>query len=569
MAAPPPRVARDGARFLLFGATLAVVPGFVLLLGVGTLALGGVIAGWQLLAGLGLGAAWAHHLAGHLALPRRVVIDCCALVLAVLGGSALACVLCYDLWFDGQNYHQLGISALAGGWNPFREPHLPAGPYALYAVHYSKGPWIAAAALYELTGAIESAKAFHPAALVASFFLVTGSLRYTGVAPRAWAAAIGAAAAFNPISIVQAMTFYVDGLLASLLTMTGAALLLVIAAPQRPFFLLAGALLITLANVKFTGPVYGTVLVMAAAVGFWWHHRSPARTTRLLLVAAAALLGGIALVGYQPYVTNTLDHGHPFHPLRGPGKQHDVARLRPDRIAETQSTSTRLMLSVFADAGADWRRSRNILKLPFTTSAAEFEVYGRPDARVGGWGPFFSGGLLLSGLVLALAWVGRRPGRYQVTLALLALIAAALLNSECWWARFAPQLALLPAVAALALVPRSGHPRGREWLAVGALVTALASSATVIAAQAVHVPRRAAEMHRFLHALAAAVGPGTVYIADAWTAPVLRLRGHGIRTVAVPVAGEAVNEHFPVRLPCRPVRIFPHTFGHIDYCIGR
>src|SRR5512132_1725369 len=79
----------------------------------------------------------------------------------------------------------------------------------------------------------------------------------------------------------------------------------------------------------------------------------------------------------------------------------------------------------------------------------ELLLYGTPDARLGGWGPLFSGALVLSLGVATLLFARSRRGRAALGLVLGAVIASMLTNRECWWARLAPQLALVPVAVAL------------------------------------------------------------------------------------------------------------------------
>ncbi|HEX9027682.1 MAG TPA: hypothetical protein VF823_00825, partial [Anaerolineales bacterium] len=87
------------------------------------------------------------------------------------------------------------------------------------------------------------------------------------------------------------------------------------------------------------------------------------------------------------------------------------------------------------------------LKNPFSVTIPEIKAFKQADVRVGGWGPLFGAMLLLAAGVLALALLEWK-GKIFIPLALIALVSGtALLNPEVWWARYSPQLWLVPLVA--------------------------------------------------------------------------------------------------------------------------
>jgi len=54
----------------------------------------------------------------------------------------------FDLSWDGQWYHQVGIYTIARDWNPLTEPLRDFTPQLHSSVrHFAKGPWYVAAAI--------------------------------------------------------------------------------------------------------------------------------------------------------------------------------------------------------------------------------------------------------------------------------------------------------------------------------------------------------------------------------------------------------------------------------------
>jgi len=78
-------------------------------------------------------------------------------------------------------------------------------------------------------------------------------------------------------------------------------------------------------------------------------------------------------------------------------------------------------------------------KIPFTS---HFDMpYIAEDVRINGFGHLFSGIFILS-LIFSVIQFKKRKGIF----ALFAILLTTLLNPICWWARFVPQLHLLPII---------------------------------------------------------------------------------------------------------------------------
>ena len=214
-------------------------------------------------------------------------------------------------------------------------------------------------------------------------------------------------------------------------------------------------MLVLLAGIKFTSAVMAAGLACAAPIllragglrGPCWR--------KLILSSVSALGVAVFLAGVNPYVSNMLRHGHPFHPLMGKdridiiGKHADSAFLERDRFSK-------LFLSTFS-------RSHNrlpafnagptiALKAPFSVSLGELETfYAKTDVRVGGFGPLFSGVVVVAFLTVALVLLRHGPAPLGGVLAIgLVIFSSAMILPEPWWARYVPQLWLLPVLAGMA-----------------------------------------------------------------------------------------------------------------------
>jgi hypothetical protein len=189
------------------------------------------------------------------------------------------------------------------------------------------------------------------------------------------------------------------------------------------------------------------------------------------LVAGAAL-GGI-LIGYNPYITQfgnqLIRTGNPFYPHSG---WRAIISIESAALFPGAGRAERLLTSLLSRSEVSPSPPAN-LKLPFVVSLTEIEQFAFPDVRVGGFGPFFSGALLLSIVVSALLirrYRGRRCEHSGVALLMVLIGVSTVSFAETWWARFAPQLWLIPMMAGL--LGLSVMDRGyRRWLSVALIMT--------------------------------------------------------------------------------------------------
>jgi hypothetical protein len=122
--------------------------------------------------------------------------------------------------------------------------------------------------------------------------------------------------------------------------------------------------------------------------------------------------------------------------------------------------------SLFSQSSNDRQWPR--WKIPFTVSKTELEEFVIPDARIGGFGPWFGGTVILSALAIVLLTVSQlrnpkppssRREKRQITTdslrigcyVLFGLVGSCLVNPAAWWARYVPQLWLVPVIVLLLL----------------------------------------------------------------------------------------------------------------------
>jgi hypothetical protein len=416
----------------------------------------------------------------------RAIALLLAIALALVLVSVALSAFFYDLSWDGEWYHQTGILHIARDWNPLTDPMRGfASHLELWERHYAKGPWYFAAAVYRTTGHIEWGKAYNWLLLAASFSAVFAACLQCGVR-RLPAMGIAAAVALNPVVMSEVMTYLVDAAMIAALTVTAAALIVCLLRPS-PAALLAGAAgTIVAINAKFTGLVFLCVWLAAAAL--WCALFRRAWLLRATTVALVTLFLAVCVWGWNPYVTNTWFCSQPFYPLLGSAQYPSLEQQgkEPNERWETpknmvgRNRFVRFGYAIFGRPGNQpYVKGRNAqLMWPFTATLDDLYAYKYHETRVSGFGPFFSGCLLLS-LALLAAVMTKRDEHRWLLLTMMATIAASLLIShQLWWPRYGPQLWLLP-ILPVAFALRYVTSRWRTGFAYALLGLLLVDAAVV------------------------------------------------------------------------------------------
>ncbi|WP_159881724.1 hypothetical protein [Paenibacillus puerhi] len=415
--------------------------------------------------------AWMTHRAGWRPLLPALLALCLTVASVLLNGWV------YDSSFDGQGYHQLAIWSLQHGWNPLYEPRFDD---SLWVMHYPKAAWLTGASAGLLSGMTDTGKSLNLIAICASFlsafaFLCRllermegrrnqatdgAALSLRGLPAIAWL--VAAAAACNPVTLIQLFTHYNDGLIGSLLLTLLASLGYYALQADRRALASSSVCIVLLINIKFTVIAYAG-LICLFFLGYlallelkrperssggqkrWKQLWSPdSRLKAPLLFLGAVGIAAVAVFGYNPYLTNWISHGHPLYPLAGPGKL-DIMTLNSPADFIGKNRLEKFILSYTAkteDPITPWESRRASIWKPGLGAFLKMEV----DTRTGGFGPLtlwlFIGSMGLGALMLALDPRRTAAGAWIAA----ALLATVFINPECWWARYVPQLWLLPLV---------------------------------------------------------------------------------------------------------------------------
>jgi hypothetical protein len=395
---------------------------------------------------LALAVLWG-MIFGRFSLRNELLIG--AFVLGTVLISAALSLFFYDTAGDGICYHAETILSMLKGVNPvYQQLH------SVYSEHYPKAAEYFSVVVIHTFGRYQLGKIYNflllfaAAAYACSFFLRFGLSGLTN-------ALATAAVAMNPIAAAQLFCYYVDGAIGSLLTMILFAIANIYVQPKRfdrTVFVMASSLAI---GTKFTGGPYVVaalcLLIFARLLSL--RRKTSAKPSQLLITDALtgvlAVLLGVVVLGYNPYITNVRDGFHLLYPIMGENKIDVMTSNTPSVLLEhPYNRVQKFAISFFSRTFNNLRYvSINFnnhwgMKVPFTVSKGEIINCIYPDVRMGGWGTLFSG-ITLSAMAIFCLVQGWQ--RHEAILLELALVLfTTFLNPECWWARYTPQIALLP-----------------------------------------------------------------------------------------------------------------------------
>ncbi len=466
--------------------------------------------------------------------PVAVRVAAVAIACGAIALSVVVATLTTDRSWDGNTYHKLAVGALRAGWNPVWAPVedwagsadggsfavlLESDPEGLWIDAYPKATWLFGASLAQVTGSIESGKAFTLLMMIALFLVATG---YLATRMRLWSAVlIGAVAAANPIAVTQVFTYYNDGLMGTVV-LIAVVLLSTLVDPgwdpplwwRRASPVALVSTVVVLANVKFTGLVHAGILGLVFLA--WLCVRLRANRRAVWALAGTGLAGGaiaLVVVGASSYLRNLVTEGNPLHPLFGRGTVDILTHFTPVSFVGRDPVS-RFAISVLSTASNSVPPVAD-LKVPFTFTGGELHLFRSLDVRIGGWGVLFGGVLIVSvllGVYLLIRFARTHRRHLHVFLLPIAAMAIGVVAVDgSWWARYTPHLVVVSLVVLVALAVS----RARA-LCLALSVLVLANSALIGAVQ-VHeqwIQRQAGSLSQALSSAAEREGCIAVTAAE-------------------------------------------------------
>jgi hypothetical protein len=281
--------------------------------------------------------------------------------------------------------------------------------------------------------------------------------------------------------------------------------------------------LIILINLKFTGLAYALVMGVGFSALFIFL-REQLIGIRVMHAFFLGIFLGTFFVGYNPYVINTLSYANPFYPVLS----HDMIKgNRPDGFNELNRFA-RFGKSVFSTSHlrAPAKRDSVKLKMPFTFTLEEIIACQNSDLRTGGFGPLFGGVFLLAIVALPLCFAYGLVGTLEATAVILIILLSAFSTAESWWARYAPQIWLVPVISIILMLYSDKHLMSRilGWFLCIILFINILLIVTIYYNFNVN---NTIMVHQILTRLANAPSPVHVYFE--WPSAKIKFRNLGIR----------------------------------------
>lgn len=383
-----------------------------------------------------------------------------------------------DLSHDSLSYHTRAINDIAQGFNPVYDSH-----EILWVQHYPQGMWAFQAGINQLIPAnMQVTSVVNFIALSIAFsasFTFFSKIKHFSLPLRSF---FVFASVFATIPLSQVMSHMIDGFFGSL----AIAATWILAGFMFNVFKrddiralgLFGSILMLLTLNKFTGFVFACMLLGVYLVYLLLFERNSGELRRYFIFCGV-LLAALIVIGFSPYVKNTVMHANPFYPLLSsdlntvpdaPDKTQ-----RPGAYKEVNPISG-LFMSITEPVKGISESKYWDPKLPFVVSSSEIASLGGVDVAIGGNGPLFMLSLLMG--VSAYIWyLFRQDVSPNIKLRSLVLIAgffiASLSMIETWWTRLVPFFSFFPVLLLFIFTTRKLNKAQLAYAALCALVIVL------------------------------------------------------------------------------------------------
>lgn len=407
------------------------------------------LSAWQFPLSIGLTLVLTYYYISVLNISKRMAVFLKYSGLILLSIIITICIagFFYDLSFDGQEYHQEAIYQMGHNhWNPFYEQLPDSINQAIWVNHYPKQSETTAAVVYALTGKIETGKAINILLLIASFGLTYSFLKQYTRFNNAKVLLISLLLAFNPIAVHQVLTYLVDGQMASLLLCLLICCLWLYHNTGWEKLLLFIFIITACINIKLTAIAFTGIFIIFLLLLFLLKKQFKA-FRRVFTAAAIGTFIAVIIVGFNPYVINTVRYHNTFYPLFGKHPVDIMTKNSPVGFPQ-KNRFEKMFITIFShtdNIDMQLRDRQPQLKIPFTFNKLDIKSLSYPDNRIGGFGPLFSGILLLTLFFLLMLLIYKRKVLSGYLAGCIAMLFfSIIILEEAWWARYVPQFWFIP-----------------------------------------------------------------------------------------------------------------------------
>lgn len=423
-----------GFFFLITPFTLLVISGI-------TWVLGGSISCMIFPAGVIISLLSANLLVFHKQLNWKMF----TIALCTLAFFYITSVTFWDSSYDGNAYHQPGIWLLANGWNPVHQHHsslLDWTEQAMWIDHYAKGQETICATIYTTTGNIEAGKLGNLFLPLASLFFTISTLQKlfpTWRNIKLWTMAF--VVAFPPIIWNQIMTFYIDFILYPLILIGLCSAILYRQNSLR--FLLIMVVLVSMAcSIKYNMCLWLGLLYLGILCYMFWR-KNYQLAVKTILCGIGTLCLAMTTFSFNPYVTNTMDHGSPFYPLYGGDKNVDIMHHVEPYMFKNYNTLEKILVADFSrpttqTQSTEFQNPYGGYKLKNLTAC------GSVDVKLGGGGFFWVDVFLISVLLLLLTKSYQEKTAKPLIFLTIVFFATQFIVPGGWFYRYVCYIYLIP-----------------------------------------------------------------------------------------------------------------------------
>ncbi|MBP3349923.1 MAG: hypothetical protein J6L03_04730 [Bacteroidaceae bacterium] len=426
------------------GLSLLLIPFLSLLLATTAFIFGGSVGVWMfpvavittLVIGhlLIIGKGYKPH--AHL---RYYLYTLLSIAFALLSASML-----YDNSYDGNTYHQGGIVDMIMGCNPIYHPEEFS---SFWSTHYAKAIEISASTIAIFFNRIESGKGVNIMLIVASIYITYSFLRreFHEHSTRK-VLLFTLLLTLCPVVIRQAYIYYIDYAMYTFMLLAIISLITIYRYNTPLSWCLLIITTLLAASTKFTVAFY-VFLTIATAIVWYFISGRCKLSYRLITLSIILFIIGFGVIGFHPYVTNTMGWGNPFYPLMG--SDTDIMSGNTPELYANGNRLSNWLRSLFYNAQGTG------IWIPIINDSLH-DYYISHEGRIAGLGPFF-GYTLFASILFATYTFYKEKSRLTLNKSRattfigisLLLLVACFIFEQSWWMRYIPFLWAVPVILLL------------------------------------------------------------------------------------------------------------------------
>lgn len=315
----------------------------------------------------------------------------------------------YDFSVDGNAYHKQAIGLLKEGWNPVyftsydfnslvRSSQLSSDGPLFWAEVYPKATWYFSASIYYFAGNIEAGKcytvlfAFIAFCISFDYFMKLFGKKYKAII-------LALVIAANPIVLAQSGSYYLDGLVSSLLSMLIIIFIDEMNNKSKKIIKnkdIMACLIIWGCNLKFSVILF-VVTYCVVFIIYKIYKEKRFDWNNFFFLGSLGIFSTV-IIGYSPYITNLKRYKNIFYGFTGLMNEEIIFE---NFGVDNLPIAVQFWVSIFSKmSSGNISNLKELLKLPFTIYRQEFDMYYVTDARISGFGALFSGLFIVSVIVL-------------------------------------------------------------------------------------------------------------------------------------------------------------------------